>query len=87
MKRAAERVVIGHFLEADVPTPIRTILQERNYAAVALLLVLTQYQAGKELGIRKIFATELRPAFKTGQPQRISGIQHLPWRFAGLHPA
>ena len=63
MKRPAKRVVIGHFLQANVGTPIWTIFQERDQPAITLLLMLTQHQTGEQLRISKILAAELGAAF------------------------
>src|ERR1700722_8346163 len=88
MKRPAKRVLIRHFFHADVPTPLRNVFQERDQPAITFLLMLAQRQTGEQLRISKILAAELGAAhLKTCHRQRVGGIQYLPWRFTGFHPA
>ncbi len=57
--RAAQRVVVGHFLQTDIEAPVGAILQERHHPAITLLLMLPQHQARKELWPGEILAAEL----------------------------
>jgi hypothetical protein len=87
VKCPAKRVVIRHFFQPNVDTPLRRILKQGDEAAITLLLMFPQHQAGKELRISKIFAAEFRPPLQTGLGQRMSSRKYLPWRFTRLHPA
>jgi len=59
VERPAERVVIGNAAHPDAFAPVTRVAQERFDAAIALLLVFTKHQAGKELRQREVLTTEL----------------------------
>jgi hypothetical protein len=80
LMRPAQRVVVRHLLKPDIRAPVRAILQERHYPAIAFLLMLPKDQAREQLRPSKILAAELRPVFLHAcHRQRIGGIQHHPW--------
>jgi hypothetical protein len=54
---------------------------------MALFLMLAQDQAGEQLGVGEVFATELRATLKGGYTQGVRRIEHHPWRFTGFYPA
>ena len=80
-ERAAERVVVGRAFKADVRQPREAVGQQRLGSAVAFLLMLTQHQAGEQLGLGEAVAATERAGVSREQRQRqfIRLTQHLPW--------
>ena len=66
--------------EADVRQPRRRVGQQRLDAAVALLLVLADNQAGEQLGEGEILTTEAGAVIrKAGLGEEVRLPNHLPW--------
>lgn len=79
-----QRGVMGDLLEADGLAELRVVLQERDDAAIVLLLMSLEHQACKELRLGILLGCKTmgvcRQLFLSGG---IGHQQHLPWRFAG----
>jgi hypothetical protein len=64
LERPAQRVVVGRAGQADGRPQVRAVGQQRLGAAVTLLLVLAQRQAGKQLRLGERVRFEKRDRFE-----------------------
>ena len=87
-RRPAESVVIRDGSQADLVAPLRAFVQEGLQLSIAELDLFLDHQAGKEL-----MKSVVLPGVPTGVLRKRSAGEnirqphHLPWRFAGQHPA
>src|SRR6478609_9817928 len=88
MKRAAQRVVIRDLFHSDVAAPLRRIAQKRFNAAITFTLMFLHDQAGEQLPKCEVVAAEFaRVLWQRIACEEKGSTHHLPWRFAGQHPA
>lgn len=67
---------------------IGRVAQQFVHPAIVELEKVLEHQAGEQLMLTELLGTEpVRVRRQRRAGRRVGHLQHLPWRFAGLHPA